>query len=153
MALRLSEVKRSACAPTRLRTMRLHRRATRRLCFWLSLLLLCAQLATAAYACPALADVAAARMAAMPGCDGKMSAAMDPEQPLLCQAHCQQGSQTLNAVPLLDAPVSPLLLAVLDWRPTQPARDSAVARRPERAAGAAPPGSPPLYLRLLVLRY
>ena len=138
--------------------MRLHRRPARWLCSGLALLLLCMQLATAAYACPALPDVAkaaalaAARMAPMPGCDGNMNPAMDPEQPLLCQAHCQQGSQTLHSTPLLDAPASPLLLAVLDWRPMQLALGKAVAWRLERTAGAAPPGSPPLYLRLLVLR-
>ena len=130
--------------------MRLHRCLTR----WLSVALLFMQLAVAAYACPAAFTPAPApaAMAEMPGCPGNMPQAMDPDQPLLCQAHCQQASQTPQPTPPADLPNSPVLLAVLDWRPalllpTWPAGE-AQALRP----GASPPGSPPLYLRLLVLR-
>ena len=130
--------------------MRLHRCLTR----WLSVALLFVQFAVAAYACPAAfaPTPAPAAMAEMPGCAGNMPHAMDPDQPLLCQAYCQQGSQTPQPTPPADLPNSPVLLAVLDWRPalllpTGPAGE-AQALRP----GASPPGSPPLYLRLLVLR-
>jgi hypothetical protein len=110
------------------------------------MLLLAMQLATAAYACPAVA------LPAMPGCDANMPGLMDPEQPQLCQAHCQQGSQTVQPTPADAAPPAPLLLAVLNWAevallPSLPAR-----RRPMLASGASPPGAPPLYLCLLVLR-
>lgn len=117
------------------------------------MMLLSMQLCTAAYACPAVeAERSAVALADMPGCDGHMPRAMDPEQPQLCQAHCQQGSQTVHPTPTLDAPANPVLLAVLDWSsalrlPVQP-----VARTVVLTSGASPPGSPPLYLSLLVLR-
>lgn len=134
--------------------MHLTRRPTRSLAHWLSLALLFMQIATAAYACPAWAADAAAPavMAEMPGCDGNMAGAMDPDQPQMCKAHCQQGSQTVHPTPASDAPASPVLIAVLDWRhaallTAQPAAWTAIA-----SPGGSPPGSPPLYLRLLVLR-
>jgi hypothetical protein len=81
-----------------------------------------------------------------------MAGAMDPDQPLMCKAHCQPGSQTVHPTPASDAPASPLLIAVLDWRhaallSAQPAAWTAIA-----SPGASPPGSPPIYLSLLVLR-
>lgn len=134
--------------------MRLHRRPTRWLSGWLSVMLLSMQLATAAYACPALAAVAqgSVAMAEMPGCEGHMPKAMDPDQAQLCKAHCQQGSQTVHPTQASDAPATPVLLAVLDWThaallPAQPA-----GQLPVVSSGAPPPGSPPLYLCLLVLR-
>ncbi len=125
---------------------------------WLSgsliVLLLFTQLATAAYACPAalLVSGAPAEWVEMPGCDGNMTAPMDPEQPLLCQAHCQQGSQTVHQTPAPDAPATPVLLAVLDWTPAVLLPAPALGRMPVVTSGASPPGSPPLYLCLLVLR-
>jgi hypothetical protein len=137
--------------------MRLHRRPTRWLSAWLAMMLLLAQLATAAYACPLWADSsrAAAAMADMPGCDSHMPGAMDPDQPQLCQAHCQQGSQTVHPTPALDAQSTPVLLAVLDWAPAlrlpaDPARPAGGG--PLLTSGASPPGAPPLYIALLVLR-
>lgn len=134
--------------------MRISRCSLRWLARWLSATLLFMQCAVAAYACPAaLAQAQApATMAEMPDCAGGMAAAMDAEQPLLCQAHCHQGSQTAQPAPAADATAAPVLLAVLDWTgalrlPALPAR-----QQPLLPAGAAPPGSPPLYLRLLVLR-
>jgi hypothetical protein len=125
------------------------------LCSGLAVTLLFMQLATAAYACPATigAAPAAVEMAEMPGCDGNMPGTMDPNQPLLCQAHCQQGSQAAHASPALDTPSTPVLLAVLDWSLAK-GLPAALSTRclPVLSAGAAPPGSPPLYLRLLVLR-
>jgi hypothetical protein len=112
------------------------------------------QLAAAAYACTAasVAAPAAAAMAEMPSCEGHISGAMDPDQPQLCRAHCQQGSQTVQPTPASDVPASSILLTVLDWTqaallPVQPA-----GRLPVVSSGAPPPGSPPLYLSLLVLR-
>jgi hypothetical protein len=134
--------------------MRLYRCPTRWLCGWLVVALLFLQLATAAYACPALAAAAPSpvAMATMPGCEGNMPGAMDPDQQPLCKAHCQQGSQTVHPTPASDAPAAPVLLAVLDWTsaallPTLPG-----ARATVMTAGGSPPGSPPLYLSLLVLR-
>ena len=91
-------------------------------------------------------------MAAMPGCDGNMPRDMDADQPQLCQAHCQQGEQVVGAAPVGDWTPTPLLLAVIDWR-----RAAQAALPPARPwfgppPGAVPPGSPPIYLSLLVLR-
>jgi hypothetical protein len=80
--------------------------------------------------------------------------AMDPMQPQLCKLHCSPASQTVQASVVLDAPSAPLLLAVLDWAPAAQllAGDAVLARR-LTPSGAAPPGAPPLYLALLVLRH
>ena len=132
--------------------MRLHRTSSRWLSGWLVLTLLFMQLATAAYACPVLAPPQEATMQAMPACEGHASNAVDPSPTTLCKAHCQQGSQADAAAPSLDAATSFSLVAVLDW--TQPLLLSAghAASQPALASGAPPPGSPPLYLSLLVLR-
>ena len=81
--------------------------------------LLFAQLALAAYACPGLAaskasesvmdSGAAAMVAPMPGCDD-MVGAMDPESANLCAEHCKQGKQSDQAS-TLTVPVA--MLAVL----------------------------------------
>ena len=135
--------------------MRLNRRPTRWLSSWLTVLLLFVQLATAAYACPVAvaATMAPVAMAEMPGCAGNMRGAMDSDQPQLCQAHCQQGSQTVHPTPASDVPTSPVVLAVLDWRHSALLTAQPPSRARSMTAGASPPGSPPLYLRLLVLRY
>lgn len=132
-----------------------HRRRPLR---WLSCCLIVAlvsiQLAAAAYACPAtaVAAQAAASMADMPGCDGHVASAMDPDQPKLCRVHCQQGSQTVQPTPASDVPASPVLLTVLDWTQTALLPQQPAGRLPAVSSGAPPPGSPPLYLRLLVVR-
>jgi hypothetical protein len=135
--------------------MALCRRPARWLSVWLTVVLLSVQFATAAYACPrdrVQAGAVVAGMAAMPGCEGHAPGAMDPDQPQLCQAHCQQGAQSVHPTPATDAPASPLLLAVLDWSPAALLPLLPEARHPLRAAGASPPGAPPRYLSLLVLR-
>ncbi|HEU5293833.1 MAG TPA: hypothetical protein VFU71_03495 [Burkholderiaceae bacterium] len=118
------------------------------------LALLSAQWGTAAYACPrasAAASVPAA-VPAMPDCHGTAPGAeMDPDQPLLCKAHCDQGSQTVNDVPAQQPTPQLLLLAVLDWN--GPALNAAPGvAADDDSAGPSPASSPPLYLRLLVLR-
>lgn len=130
-----------------------HRRPLRWLSGWLVVVLLFAQLATAAYACPLPPAAAAApAMADMPGCDGHRPAAVDPDQPQLCRAHCQQGAQTVGQPAAPDLTAVPLLLAVLDWTPAVVAAPPGAALAAELVSGAPPPGSPPLYLSLLVLR-
>jgi hypothetical protein len=131
--------------------MRLSRRPTRWLSGWLIAMLLFTQLATAAYACPGLAAATSAQ-AAMPGCEGHQAASMDPEQPQLCHAHCQQGSQNVHPTPASDTPGAPLLLALLDWSEAALPQPQRPALAPAVRAGASPPGAPPLYLSLLVLR-
>jgi hypothetical protein len=134
--------------------MRWSRVLRRRVCGGLVLLLLFMQLATAAYACPAERRTPQdeAAMAAMPGCAGDMSRSMDADLPQLCKAHCQQGEQVVGGTLVGDWAPLPLLLAVIDWR------QAALADVPRPGPwlgpppGAVPPGAPPLYLSLLVLR-
>lgn len=124
---------------------------------WLVALLLFAQWATAAYACPQLAggapqNNAAMAMAAMPDCTGGMPA-MDPEQPQLCKAHCDAGQQSVQSgSTALDAPPTMAhggaLMRVLRL---DDATERAAPLPPTRGAGP-PAGTPPLYLALLVLR-
>jgi hypothetical protein len=131
-----------------------HRRYGRGLSGWLILVLLFAQFAAVAYACPrAAADPAAVNgMVDMPGCEGALQGAMDPDQPQLCKAHCEYGSQTVNAAAPIDLPAPSLMLAVLDWSARSLVAAPAGARHGQVPSGAPPPGSPPLYLTLLVLR-
>lgn len=95
---------------------------------------------------------AAALSPDMVDCD--MSAGLDADSPQLCKLHCEPGSQTpLHASASTDAPVAPLLWAVLDWSSTAllPQQQGHLPRLGV-ASGAPPPGAPPLYLSLLVLR-
>ncbi|MEO3713673.1 hypothetical protein [Roseateles flavus] len=120
----------------------------------LSLALLFMQLATAAYACPQLAaaSAAVAMAARMPGCEG-MGAGMDEDQPQLCKAHCEKDAQgrALSAVPDLqpNASAPALLMGVVT--PLQPALPP-LLQRMHAGAPLRPPGAPPLYLSLLILR-
>lgn len=134
--------------------MRAHRTFNRWVSASLVTLLLFMQLATAAYACPAGLQAlgADAEMAAMPGCDGNMPRGMDAEQPQLCKAHCQQGEQVVGATPVADWTPWPLLWAVIDWRHAARAVLPHAGPHPGPLSGAVPPGSPPIYLSLLVLR-
>ena len=123
--------------------------------------LLFMQLAVSAYVCPmaqahsvaagAVAEIAT--MADMPGCHGK--AGMDPAQGALCKAHCQQGDQVVGGphTGAADAPATAGLLALLDWRGTTLAVHSQAQTAGQALPHcAAPPGAPPRYLSLLVLR-
>ncbi len=100
--------------------------------------LLFAQLAVAAYACPGLAakapDAAMASVGAtmdatmdatmhaqMPGCDG-MVGAMDPESANLCAEHCKQGQQSDQAS-TLTVPVA-MLTALYTTTPSLPGNAS-----------------------------
>jgi hypothetical protein len=134
--------------------MTLRRRQRSWLSRWLIVALLFMQLATASHACSVAfgASAGATVMADMPGCDGAMPATLDPDQPQLCQAHCQQGSHTVNQTPAADLTPAPVLLAVLDWAPAVQQLSAPASRPLGLAAGASPPGAPPLYLALLVLR-
>ena len=122
-------------------------------------MLLFTQLATAAYACPQLsaapdaaAAAMAAEMAAMPDCAG-MPAQRDADQPQLCKAHCEAGSSSVNSQPAApDAPAAiALASAVVGVLDVAQAAQRAAAM-PAAVADGPPPGAPPLYLSLLVLR-
>ena len=138
--------------------MRLPRRPVRWLASLLMGSLLFMQLATAAYVCPmeGRGDGRAPAIAGMEGCDmaGMVAdAPMDTNQAPLCKAHCEEGSQTPSASPNLNPGTTPVLFTVLDWAPVnllpgQPARQAPATR-----SGAPPPGFPPLYIALQVLRH
>ena len=90
--------------------------------------LLLAQLAVAAYACPGLAAKApAAAMASadgamdarMPDCDD-MVGAMDPESANLCAEHCKRGQQSDHAS-TLTVPVA-MLTALYTTTPAMPGK-------------------------------
>jgi hypothetical protein len=135
--------------------MRLHRRTTRWLASLLVSTLLFMQVAAAAYVCPMGGGAAAPAeaMEMMPGCDGHLGGAdMDTAQLPLCKAHCEQGQQSTASGPDLSPGSAPLLLAVLDWGVPALRAPAASACAQAIASGAPPPGSPPLYLSLLVLR-
>jgi hypothetical protein len=99
-------------------------------------------------------SAAAALSPDMTDCD--MAMGLDAHSPNLCKLHCEPGNQTpLHASASTDAPAAAALLcwAVLDWSstallPQQPG----LTPRLGVASGAPPPGAPPLYLSLLVLR-
>jgi hypothetical protein len=118
----------------------------------LAVVLVCLQLATAAYACPApQATAHAAAMAAMPDCESMSS--MDSEQPQLCKAHCERDKQSVNNVPVVDVAPAP----TVDWLFTRavfqlPAEDAETLPAVLAAHTGPPAGAPPVYLALQVLR-
>ncbi|MCW5660064.1 MAG: hypothetical protein KIT60_20370 [Burkholderiaceae bacterium] len=112
--------------------------------FMLLPVLLFAQFATAAYACPLLTR-AMAQSASMPiDCD--MSKA-DTDQPTLCQAHCTAAAQSSG--PTLDLAAMPALPTP---HPVWHAPVRTLATHPAAAHNAAPYSGPPLYLLHMVLR-
>jgi len=133
--------------------MSMARRMLRRCAVSLVLVLLFAQWATASYACPRLtAATAPAVTTGVPPCHGTLPhAVMDPDQPQLCKAHCESGSQSAQASVHAEPSASYSLCAVLDWRPAT--LRPLAGRFVEAFAPTVPlPGAPPIYLALRVLR-
>lgn len=134
--------------------MLLTKRLRRWIAYGVMLALLSMQLAVAAYACPQMAQASqpAVMAMAMPGCDG-MSGAMDPEQPQLCQAHCVNDAQGTGTAAAPDLQPNPAALTLLVGivEPLPPALPAAFAAG-QTGTLARPPGAPPLYLSLLILR-
>jgi hypothetical protein len=93
----------------------------RRVAVLLAGVLLFAQLAIAAYACPmdtaAAGDTAVDAAVPMPDCSDPMGS-MDPASPNLCAEHCKQGQQCDRAS--FDVTVSPALLNPLYETPAVP---------------------------------
>ena len=121
----------------------------------LAAVLVCLQLATAAYACvaPGKPPAAVVVMPDMPDCPGMT--ALDETSPQLCKAHCDRDKQSVNTAPPAD--LAPAL--AVDWLlsrsvvsqvegPAQAATLPAVMA----AHTGPPPGDPPAYLAYLVLR-
>lgn len=105
---------------------------------WLVLAVLFTQVATAAYVCPigskqGMADLPCAQMMSM--------AALDTEQPGLCQQHCQQGNtqQAPDHNPVVPLP-APTLVALFTLSPVVPlAADGGRLAAHERRRDHAPP--------------
>lgn len=109
------------------------------------------QLAVAAYACPTIATTPATSAHAglanadgheqMAGCDGMV----DPDQPALCFAHAQEGSQSLYKPPVPD--VQPAVVVAL----VRVIADAGIVFRPETTPAQAPwlmrASDPPLSIR------
>jgi hypothetical protein len=121
----------------------------------LAAVLVCLQLATAAYACasPGKPGPSMVAMPDMPDCPGMTE--LDDQSPLLCKAHCDRDKQSVNTAPLAD----PAPLLAIDWLLTRlivshpAAATEADALPAMMAAHTGPPhGAPPVYLALLVLR-
>ena len=127
---------------------RFSRLLRRRLASFMVLVMLALQMATAAYACPGLSGGAQSgqspAMAAMPGCaqSAQMPGGMmDPDQPGLCQAHCNadstassdQGSNTLQ----LPAPTPVLFAWALFF--AIPLRGPHLSRAPKTERATPPP--------------
>jgi hypothetical protein len=105
--------------------------------------LLFAQLAVAAYACPAMASVPAAGLtAAAANADTAMPCAnMDAATPNLCAEHCRYGQQSADHAPA--ATLTPALLSLLYTLPAAVPAEGGAASMPASASvalgGAAPP--------------
>lgn len=129
------------------------RRHRRWLPAWLVPVLLFAQIATAAYACPQTMSMEAAAvgaMAEMPDCH----ASGDATPPALCKAHCEAGQQSVNSHAGAASVPAPALIDSR-WLRALACIDVSQALRlaPSWAPTVGPPdGTPPLYLQLLVLR-
>lgn len=136
-------------------------RAARR---WLSgtlvAALLLVQAMVAAHACASVwrgATPPAGAAATDPDCPGHaakpQSSAPAGDDVALCKAHCERGDQAVGAaVPPLDNGADLFVVVVLDWRIAASGPALAASAMPPLPTGAPPPGSPPLYLSLLVLR-
>ncbi len=155
----MPSVKVCSTRTARLPPMRFPRRTLRWLASWLMGSLLFMQLATAAYVCPMEGrgqGQPSAQMAEMEGCDMASMATeapMDSGQASLCKAHCDEGSQTPSASASLNPGTTPLLFAVLDWAPVNLQPGPLACATPATRSGAPPPGFPPLYIALQVLRH
>jgi hypothetical protein len=121
----------------------------------LAAVLVCLQVATAAYACATPGKPAPAVMAMpdMPDCPGMT--VLDEQSPQLCKAHCDRDKQSVNTAPPVD--LTPAL--AVDWLLSRfvvsqlegPAQALALPAVMAAHTGP-PPGTPPAYLAYLVLR-
>lgn len=143
--------------------MKISGRCRRWLSAWLISSLLFSQWAVASYVCPSLHQVvtlaamsSSGDMAAdMMDCASMKASDQDHAAPLMCKVHCEQSQHAFdNSASAGDLPAtSPAtLVGLLDWRPVRaPLAGPSVAHTQPLNTGP-PPGWPPLFLSLLVLR-
>jgi hypothetical protein len=136
--------------------MALHKALRRAIASLLAAVLVCLQLATAAYACasPGQPGQPVVAMSDMPDCPGMT--ALDDVSPPLCKAHCDRDKQTVNTAPGVDLASA----LTLDWLLSRLVVSLPAAATEADAPAAVmaahtgpPPGAPPLYLAFLVLRH
>lgn len=130
-------------------------RHRRYLASWLAALVLLVQLVTAAYACPQASvqsELVDSEAMLMHDCDGDMHAAMDPDQPQLCRAHCEQDTATVTPQASPELQASLAALPVLLWVFPGLVEPPSVVSRSRAPTQGPPRGSLPLYLSLLSLR-
>ena len=79
---------------------------------------------------------------------------MDPDRPLLCKAHCEDGLQTVNGSPSQGtaSQAPPFLWAVLDWNVAALTVLDVDLPAVGHPAVARPATAPPVYLLLHVFR-
>ena len=119
----------------------------------LVLLLLLAQFATAAYACPQR-EMALSPAVHMEGCEHAGDrAAMDMQNARLCVADCEQDAQASQTNASVDVPAPVLLHIALGFLPAGDIDTPRLSTPADPAPrGQPPPGWPPLYLLNRVLR-
>jgi hypothetical protein len=142
-----------SAAPTRI-PFAMTRAFLRKIAAGLASVLLCAQMAIAAYACPGLAPTAdvdtteSAATLAVPvatpmvncgGMNGAMGAALDAAAPNLCAEHCKYGQQSDQAATLSVPAVVLALLYVAPAVPVNAATPRPAAASPSALVAASPP--------------
>lgn len=113
-------------------------------------LVLFAQVLTAAYACPRQTGPEPILAQTIADCSGHAQTAMDPAQPLLCKAHCDQGQQSPNPGAALASAVA--AMPVLLWSLPELVAPVGVPAPAFAPVNGPPRRALPLYLSLLVLR-
>lgn len=131
--------------------MRLSKTHRRWLASMLAAVMVCLQVATAAYACVTPAQPMVMVMATMPDC-ASMSE-MDEQQPQLCKAHCDRDKQSVNTAPAADL----VAALAIDWLASRlvvltPITEAEGLSAVIAAHTGPPAGSLPVYLTFLVLR-
>lgn len=123
--------------------------------------LLFSQWAVAAYVCPSLSNALAMAAttsdgddATMANCPGMKVGAEDVDAPLICKAHCEQSQHAFDKTvfSMAVALSSPMLVGQLDWRPSRELACGLACGPTQPSATGPPPGWPPLFLSILVLR-
>lgn len=136
--------------------MLLSRRTRKQLCTWMAGVLLCAQWMVSAYACPQWLQRAAGQapeaVAPVHNCHGQAAPVQNAENTALCKAHCVADEQApvVGAAGDLAQPTLGWCIVAPEVALPQPLVSAAAPGVFARAG--APPGWPPVYLTLQVLR-
>jgi hypothetical protein len=124
--------------------MTLRRPLRRGVAAWFVLMIVFAQIDTAAYACelPAAVETSSdASMAGMPCATEAAPAQLDPDQPALCLQHCQYGAtHAYSDAPPVQPPTGPAYATVVFPAPPAALADGALTTpERDRSRNRAPP--------------